>query len=249
MTAARLAELGYDELLARAEPFLHLRALDPPTGAMVALVPTAADAARLRVDGGEPADQLHVTLAYLGTAADIPADVQAAVVDRVRSLVEDAITPDFTLPLTADGFALSLFNPSNAERQTCIVLGLSGADLDAVHGLVEDGLGEVAGLVVPVQASPWVAHLTLIYTDNAAMLTELVDRTGPVTFDRLRVAFAEVVTDIPLGGAPVDTVEASYGRAVMSGYPGVRSAAARFLHSLPDLPPAPGASLIQNGQE
>lgn len=38
------------------------------TGAMVALVPTAQTAAALAVPGGEPADQLHVTLAYLGDA-------------------------------------------------------------------------------------------------------------------------------------------------------------------------------------
>ena len=246
MMPRRLADLDYDDLLARAEPFLHLRALEPLTGAMVALVPTAADAARLVVDGGEPADQLHVTLAYLGMAADIPADVQAAVADRMRGLVDDAITPDYTLPLTADGFALSLFNPTNTDRQTCIVLGLSGADLDGVHTLVEQGLAEVAGLVVPEQASPWAAHLTLIYTDNAAMLTELVDRTGPVAFDRLRVVFAGAATDIPLGGAGV---EASYGRVVVSADAVVRSAADRFLHGLPELPPAPGASLIQNGQE
>jgi hypothetical protein len=177
------------------------------TGAMVAFRPTAADAKRLTVEDGEPADQLHVTLAYLGEAADIPPEVQQTLVDRLTALVEDAVRPDYELPLTAEGFAIDVFNPPNTarddgkDRDTCIVLGLSGDDLAAVHTMVAETVREVfedAGLALPDQHQPWIPHSTLIYTDDVDLAPKLVDRTGPVAFDAIRVAFGGENTDIPL---------------------------------------------------
>lgn len=65
---------------------------EEPTGAMVALVPARPQA--LAVDGGEELGALHLTLKFLGDAADWPAD-QRAVVERT---VADwaAQTPRFT---------------------------------------------------------------------------------------------------------------------------------------------------------
>src|SRR5690606_33780777 len=39
------------------------------TGAMIALLPSEEDAARLALDSGEPAGELHCTLWFLGEAA------------------------------------------------------------------------------------------------------------------------------------------------------------------------------------
>lgn len=194
-----------------AEREAIVAAAEVHTGAMVALRPSVEDAKRLAVDGGEPADQLHATLAYLGAAADIPPEVQQAIVSRLRSLVEDAIRPDYDLPMVADGFAVSMFNPPGSQQQdgkdrdSCVVLGLSGGDLDPVHGLIIEVLREVfdeAGIQMPEQHTPWVAHTTLEYTDDPRRVEELMDRAGPVTFDAIRVAFGGENTDIPL--RPID---------------------------------------------
>jgi 2'-5' RNA ligase len=171
------------------------------TGAMVALRPSAEDAARLAVDGGEPADQLHTTLMYLGAAADIPEGAQSRIIEAIRGLAEGMP------PLTVDGFAVSAFNPGDAnDRDPCIVLGLSGDGLDDVHGHVVEALlnlqSEPAGFTLPEQHAPWQPHITLIYTDDMSMVEKLADRVGPVTFDAIRVAFAGEVTDIPLGPTP-----------------------------------------------
>jgi hypothetical protein len=176
------------------------------TGAMVALIPTDADAARLAVDGGEPVDQLHCTLLYLGEAAAIPDEARAAIIDAVRAYV------DGWPPVEADGFAVSLFNPGDAvqsdgkQRDTCVVLGLSGDDVDIVHDMVAEAVGEVeadpGGFTMAEQHAPWVAHVTLTYTSDPGQILTLVDRVGPVTFDRVRVVFAGDATDIPLDGSP-----------------------------------------------
>jgi len=173
------------------------------TGAMVALVPSEADAARLAVDGGEPAGHLHLTLMYLGKAADIPAEAQRRIVAALRSTVEDAIRPDYTLPLHGDGFAISAFNMGHNDREPCIVLGVGGEDVAAVHAMVLDTIGEVRTTVgglfpLPEQLKPWVPHVTLVYTDDVERVAELADRVGPITFDRLRVSFAGQTVDIPL---------------------------------------------------
>ncbi|MFJ1539301.1 phage protease [Micromonospora chalcea] len=171
------------------------------TGAMVALIPRAEDAERLAVDGGEPADELHVTLAYLGDAAEFSPKARAAVIDAVRRATVDTPTVE------AHGFYIAAFNPPGStpadgkERDTCLVLGISGDDMEYAQALAASA-AQVAALTfsvdLPEQHKPWVPHLTLIYSDDLDRVKALADRTGPITFDRVRVAFAGERVDIPL---------------------------------------------------
>jgi 2'-5' RNA ligase len=169
------------------------------TGAMVALIPTVEDAERLAVEGGEPAEQLHVTLAYLGDAADLGARGQQDVIDGVSTAANGL--PQFD----AEAFALNCFKPPGAQRDdgkdrdSCIVLGLSGDPIDAVHDLIEAALREALWSVpTPAPHRPWHAHMTLEYTEDLSKLAGLVDRIGPIRFDRIRIAFGGQHVDIPL---------------------------------------------------
>lgn len=155
---------------------------------MVALIPTEADAERLAVEGGLPAEELHLTLLFLGDAADWDDDGRATLIEAMRGLAGMGVAD-------GDAFALSAFNPGSDERDTCIVLGVGGEQVGNIHTAVVDAAPSGN---LPDQHQPWVAHVSLIYTDDLARLAELVDRTGPIVFDRLRVAFADDITDIPL---------------------------------------------------
>lgn len=171
------------------------------TGAMVALLPAADHAERIAVDGGEPVDQLHVTLMYLGQASELNTKARAAIVDTVRRATTD-------IPLVeGDGFNIGVFNPpgvsrsDGAQRDTCIVLGVGGQDLADTHSLVQGAVLDLAAgmmLDLPQQHRPWVPHLTLEYTDDLAKVAAYADRAGPVVFDRIRVAYGGETTDIPL---------------------------------------------------
>ena len=168
------------------------------TGAMVALIPSEEDAARLAVEGGEDPEQLHGTLAYLGEAVDWDTDRQARVVEAMERVAAEHDVLD------VDGFAVSVFNPpgmpareDGKQRDSCMVLGLSGDALEDVHEAVLDALADDE---LPDQHAPWHAHVTLAYSDDLSLVEQLADRVGPVTFDRLRVAFAGENIDIPLGG-------------------------------------------------
>lgn len=168
---------------------------DSYDGAMIALRMTDADAARLAVTDGLPMDDLHMTLAYLGRADAITPEAR----DRmVKSM--GRIAKKLGGPITADGFSVSAFNPGTAnDRDTAIVMGVSGATLADVQQGVCRALGNCEGYEMPEQHSPWVAHTTLTYDDDLSKVGAYADRVGPITFDRLRLAFGGENIDIPLG--------------------------------------------------
>lgn len=166
------------------------------TGAMIALVPSAEHVGRLVVDGGEPAEELHLTVVYLGEAADIPGDIQGAIHDVAAAYAAS------TAPIEADGFAVNAFNPHNPDVDTALVMGVGGQPLSDLHMGVN---GRVRKLMTPPDNhAPWVPHVTFAYTDDLGRIPGLVDKLGPVVFDRLRVAMGDDVTDYPLTGTPGD---------------------------------------------
>jgi 2'-5' RNA ligase len=182
-------ENGDVEIIDGSE-FPEVAAAAVHTGAMIALVPSDADIKRLALDGGEPAGELHLTVMYLGDAADLDPDAQAAVHAMCAEL--GGSVP----PIVGDGFALNVFNPHTDERDTALVMGVGGDGLAELHQAVSGGVM----FPVPKQHAPYVPHITLAYSDDLTMLPDLVGRLGPVTLDRLRVAFGDEVTDYPLTG-------------------------------------------------
>lgn len=161
------------------------------TGAMVALVPSADDLARLAVEGGEDAAELHLTLAYLGEADLID--------EEMRSRIIEAAGSHFTEAFTTEASSIIVFNPHNPDMETAIVLGLKG------EGMVDNQasvMSAVRGVYngTPDQHKPWIPHVTLKYTDD--LLSEdqkvFLSRLGPIKFDTLRFAFGGEVVDVPL---------------------------------------------------
>lgn len=169
-----------------------MAAAEVHTGAMVALIPTAEDAERLAVEGGEPAEELHLTLAYLGEAADLGARGKQDVIDHVSTVANG-------LPrLEAEIFSVNAFNPTGADgRDTCLVWGVTGDMLDAVQEMVDETL-HLIDAAIPSQHRPFAAHITAVYTGDLSRIAELASKVGPIAFDRLRLAFGGEFIDIPL---------------------------------------------------
>ncbi|WP_282775889.1 2'-5' RNA ligase family protein [Nocardia sp. CC201C] len=156
------------------------------TGAMVALVPAAEDAARLALDGGEPVDELHLTLAYLGEAAEWTPEQTDAVRMAISELAPSG-------PVLGEVWGHALFNPDTDGKQPCAVY-LVGADgLTDLRQAVLGALLDTGG-PVPEQHDPFVPHVTAGYELGVDQLSA----TGPIRFDRLRVAFAGSNDDIAL---------------------------------------------------
>lgn len=169
------------------------------TGAMIALVPSAEDAERLALDGGEPVDELHLTLWYLGEAAPWTEDQRDELTALVRSRAAD-----LSGPITAYAFGVNHWNPGSDDPAWVWAVSDDrdgdGPRLEDAHRLVIDALESTHDRPdTPAQHSPWVPHVTGTYTVDTWPLEAMIDRLGPVTFDRVRLAFAGTTTDIPLG--------------------------------------------------
>lgn len=206
---ARLAERAADLVMDRLTTAglvapAAVTAAAEHTGAMIALVPSVADAARLATDDYEPVEELHTTLLFLGEASDIPPDRQEAIVAAVRDAVAGLG------PIVGRAFAVSLFNPDAAaatvDDMPAIVLGMSGAGLVDVHTLVSAAVAQQ--FAYPEQYVPWQPHMTLAYSTDFGLVGQLAEgRTGEVVYDRIRIAYGGVVTDIALTGNAVTAAE------------------------------------------
>lgn len=173
------------------------------TGAMIALIPTEKDAARLALDGGEEASELHLTLYYLGEAADWTPEQQGHLISRV------SYAACVLSPVSAHTFGAAQWNP---DRDEPVWVWNVGDDLDTDSSRLQDAHHEVTYAIedghddpeIPQQYSPWAPHVCAVYSADD-WSAALVSRVGPLTFDRVRVAFAGEYTDIPLTGGYTDT--------------------------------------------
>jgi len=160
-------------------------------GGMIALIP--ADPDRLVVRGGEPAGEAHLTLVYLGD--DVTGWPQAQ-----RDAVERAVAARAAslAPIDARVFAHAVFNPdAHADRDPCAVY-LVG-DTRELAPLRE----ELSVFAAADQHEPFVPHVTAGYGVPVSRL----DYTGPIRFDRIRVAMADTSTDYPLTGTPTTSTK------------------------------------------
>jgi 2'-5' RNA ligase len=183
-------------------------------GGMIALIPTEEDAARLAIEGGEDAAELHLTLWFLGdNGADWTEDQRRELAAGVRSRVSE-----LGGPVTARAFGANHWNAGTSSPSWVWAVGDDrDADDDAptlvqAHDLVTDALEDTHERPeIPRQHSPWVPHVCAAYSDAPELLEELEARLGPITFDRIRLAFGGDHIDIPLTEEEPMTEETAAG--------------------------------------
>lgn len=180
------------------------------SGGMIALMPTAEDARRLALPGGEKAEDLHCTLLFLGDdGAAWPEEVRDLMTEAARALAAD-IPPVKAKIFGAAHWNAGGDNPSwvwstgdDPDR------GLADSCLEELRSVVGDIIGIAMSAThgdmpeIPQQHSPWAAHICAAYTDDLTLLRTLEKRNGPLTFDRLRLSFGDDDRDIPLLGRAV----------------------------------------------
>jgi 2'-5' RNA ligase len=173
------------------------------SGAMIALMPTSEDAARLAIEGGEDSEQLHLTLYFLGDdgAAWDERD-REELISNLRAGVDDFVSG----PIKARVFGAAHWNANTDSASWVWSVGddrderVITASLELARTLAVEALeGMPVHPDLPVQHAPWVPHICAAYSDELDLIIALEERLGPVTFDRIRVAFAGDHTDIPLG--------------------------------------------------
>lgn len=170
------------------------------TGGMVALIPRADDAEKLRVPGGEKPDELHLTLVYLG------GDVTDWTADQRNNLTARALDTALGAgaPVVARVMGHAVFNPDGHDDRDPCAVHLVG-DSDMITPMREQ-LRPLAEYRGQRQHEPFLPHITAGYGIPFSRLKY----TGPVVFDRLRVAFAGDTYDFPLGEVGEKSIAADY---------------------------------------
>ncbi|OFW55853.1 MAG: hypothetical protein A2Y75_05410 [Candidatus Solincola sediminis] len=165
---------------------------DYSASGMIALIPSADDIERLVITGGEQYEDIHLTLFFLGDVTAYPPTMIAQIAANIETITMNQMS------LEATGFGASIWNPESDSP--CTVLNVGGECLTKVHHEVSEALADVWGLCLPKQHCPWAAHIALAYTSDVPIFVQALERVGPITFDRIRVAFGESVIDLPLYG-------------------------------------------------
>jgi len=154
---------------------------DQHTGGMIALIPE--DPAALAVPGGDPEDQLHVTLAYLG-------DDVSNLSDATRSALKQHVQQfaQATPPVQARIMGHALWNPDggpDGDMESCAVYQLQPHPaLDEIRDFALMGAKEHLGADMPEQHPGFLPHVTAGY----GIKPDALSYTGPVTFNRVRLA-------------------------------------------------------------
>ncbi|MDQ0376502.1 phage minor head protein [Amycolatopsis thermophila] len=169
------------------------------TSGMIALIPSEADVQRLALedavqDDGTPMplEELHVTLLFLGEAAQWGSEQQAAVHQLAADIA--AIGP----VIEGNAWAAAAFNPGTDDECVVYLVGDNTGTLSAMHESVCERVHELGDVPLPEQHNPWIPHCTATY--RTSDVARLVERVGPITLDRIRVAFGGEYVDYPLVG-------------------------------------------------
>jgi hypothetical protein len=172
-------------------------------GGMIALMPTAEDARRLALPGGEAAAELHCTLYFLGDDGSVWTEEQR---NELESTVRALVSLYELGPLKANIFGVAHWN--GGSEKPSWVWSVGDADPENSMGLVRARAAATEALEstherpdIPPQHQPWVAHICAAYTDDLTLVRRLEKGLGPVTFDRIRLSFGDDDRDIPLTGA------------------------------------------------
>jgi 2'-5' RNA ligase len=148
---------------------------------MVALYPTSAEAATLAPAGGNPAETMHVTMVFLGDAADMKAAARAV----------GSVTGS-TAPLsgTIGGVGMFMEGPDGYPLLAIPdVVGLAKLRTDLIDALAEEN-------ITPASEHDWVPHMTLDYVADPSFPDPSVIG-AKLTFDQLSLVEADVRKDFP----------------------------------------------------
>lgn len=161
--------------------------------AMICLRPP--EASELAVDGGLTADELHITLFYLGDAADLGADALAELPNIVSEIAQ-AIEPGEGRVAGPAAFVNEPDPDEPAQTQTPLVCLIDSDWITDLRSALDDAL-DASGIDSPTEHG-FIPHMTIRYAAAPELLTlPSVDFTFPSVW----LVIGEDETEFPCGAA------------------------------------------------
>lgn len=171
---------------------------EPATGAMIALVPDDPDG--LAVDGGEPADALHLTLRYLGSADVWPPEARTELVDLIDRSLNDGP------PVGPVGFETAAVGVIGSKGAGALILNSEVGPLRQTLADLAEHAAATHAVPIPDDHPGFIPHLTVRY-DNQPPAVSRIGST--FTASTLRVVFADEAYDFPLSPTKEPTMTAA----------------------------------------
>jgi 2'-5' RNA ligase len=169
------------------EPAAVIEGSQENTGVMIALFPSLALAQQLALKGGEKADQLHVTLAYLGDKSNVPD------MDGLINLISQ-FAKGYTDSIKGEVSGLGIFsNPTGAVTYASVDLPTLPSFRQALVEMLDTNGYTVA------KDHGYTPHMTLAYDDRR---NTKIGNT-PIEFDAITVCAGDFRVSFPLA-TPVE---------------------------------------------
>lgn len=154
------------------------------TGVMVAFMLKPAAAKALVQPGGEPAEDLHITLAFLGDSSEMDQAQRQRLVQAVASYAATA------KPLRGNISGIGRFNPSaSSEGKVPVIALLNVPGIQAWRAGLVEALGQAG---TPADATfEYTPHITLDYVDEDDPLHQIKIPNVALRLDRVTVAIGD----------------------------------------------------------
>jgi 2'-5' RNA ligase len=164
------------------------------SGVVVTVEPLDSERVDLAIEGGEPPDVLHVTLAFFGTAADIGdfTDPDNAVANDLRAACQR--TAEKFGPIAGSVTAVATLGDPDDPAQVALIdaVGLGQLRAFFVESLGEAGLGEMR------TNHDFMPHMTLAYRPEP-LDEECLGK--PTTFEKVYLRWGTEVEEFELMGS------------------------------------------------
>lgn len=159
-------------------------------GAMIALLLPPTDATRLAVKNGEKPEDLHMTLAFLGDAAQYSEAQRAKIVESLREVTDLSAPPVIKL------VGLARFEASDSsEGKDVLHAAVDASSVALLHEQVIDALDAIG--VEPQSDHGFVPHVTLKYVEPGERVAAPSSPDGAITIPELTVKFGDDVVSLP----------------------------------------------------
>jgi len=203
-------EIALDHLTEDPEYYTKLRRIEKKDrsedpGVMVALRLPQATAKDIAIEGGEPPEQLHVTLAYLGRMSAVAPDGLMAAADALSRI---ATSPILRGVLSGIG-RFSATETSDGKDVLVRLVDVPG--LTALRAKLIDALKDRD--IEVCTEHDFLPHLTLAYIDPGKQI-DLRSKIQDVYFDAIALSVNNADTMFPLGQAdPLTEAKEAAGKA------------------------------------
>ena len=186
----------------------------PHTGAMVALVPTEDEAAYLDVADGLPADELHITLAFLGPADQIDDETRSDVVSLVSKAMEV-----LDGPIPVEFTHIDHFGPG--DEPAAVAMEVLSPELHEFRRALTNVL-RIGGVEY---SDRWAfrPHMTITYLDRAEAEAEWppgpLEKPPKLEMSKILIRFGQDQEEILTIGSETTPESSVTAAAAAVGYP------------------------------